>query len=125
MRKQTPRTAAAPVPGAPSFENTSWTDDCEIVPPADLAMSPNRNPDTAIATHQPMTVGRAIRTARPEGPERNRTWGWLVARSGTMLAPTSRAPARYTVVNANTAVNPVIGRRAKGWGLVSGWSSST
>ena len=67
MRKHTPSTASAPVPGAPSFENTCWTDEPEIVPPADLAMSPYSNPDTAIATHQPMTVGRTIRIGEARG----------------------------------------------------------
>ena len=40
MRKHTPSTASAPVPGAPSLENTCLTDDPEMVAPADLAMSP-------------------------------------------------------------------------------------
>ena len=39
-RKQTPRTASAPVPAAPSLENTVWTEDPEMVAPADLAISP-------------------------------------------------------------------------------------
>ena len=39
MRKQTPSTASAPVPVAPSLENTSSTEP-EIVAPADFAMSP-------------------------------------------------------------------------------------
>ena len=125
MRKHTPSTASAPVPGAPSLENTFWTEEPEIVAPADLAMSPYSNPDTAMATHQPMTVGRTIRMARPVGPVRSRRWGGRVARSATMLAPTSRQPARRTAITASTAVKTTIGTRARGWGAVRGWSSST
>ncbi len=93
--------------------------------PADLATSPYSKPDTAIATHHPMTVGRTIRMARPVGPDRSRRWGGLVERSGTMLAPTSRRPARPTAMTAAATVKHVMGTRARGWGEVSGWSSST
>src|ERR1039458_5527978 len=41
IRKHTPSTASAPLPCAPSLANTCCTDDPEIVPPADRAMSPN------------------------------------------------------------------------------------
>ena len=72
-----------------------------------------------------MTVERTIRIARPVGPDRSRRCGSRVVRSATMLAPTSREPARCTVTTASTAVKPTIGSRASGCGAVSGWSSST
>ena len=48
----------------------------------------------AIATAQPMTVGRIRRIVSPVGPESSRRCGVSFVRSGNVLAPRSRAPAR-------------------------------
>ena len=102
MRKQTPSTASAPVPVAPSLENTSWTEEPEIVVPADFAMRPKSNPEMAIAIPHPMTVARINRMARPVGPKSSRRCGSARGRSATMLAPTSRRPASRTATAAMT-----------------------
>ena len=49
-----------------------------------------------MAAHQPMIVARSSRTASPVGPMSSRRWASAWARSVTMLAPTSRRPARCT-----------------------------
>src|ERR1019366_1638935 len=90
IRKHTPSTASAPLPCAPSLANTCCTDDPEIVPPADRAMSPNSRAEMAIATHQPMTAGRTSRTARPAGPPSSRR----CARRGRRARPPPPPPAR-------------------------------
>ena len=72
-----------------------------------------------------MTVALIIRMARPVGPKSSRRCGLACARSGRMLAPTSRVPARSTAPAATTRVNAKIGNRAAGRGAVRGWSCST
>ena len=124
MRKHAPRTAGAPVPVAPSLEKISL-DEPESVVPADLAMSPKSSADKEVETHQPMTLARCIRMASPVGPKSSRRRACACTRSGTMLLPTSRLPERVTAPMASRALNPAMGRKARGCGEVRGWSSST
>ena len=69
----------------------------ERVAPADLATSPKRRADKEIDAHQPMNGWPlCIRMASPVGPKSSRRSARACARSGTMLFPTSRRPARVT-----------------------------
>ena len=114
-----------PVPVAPSFASTPAPTSRKSCEPADLAISPNSSADSAIEVHQPKTVGRTSRIARPPGPDSSRSRGALRARSGRMPTQASRAPASRTATAASAAVKAAIGSRASGRGASKGRSYST
>ena len=94
IMKAMPRNVPVPLPGAPSREKTCCTDDPTMVAPAALATMPISSPAMATAAVHQMTDGRIRRRVSPIGPESSRRRAALVVRSGQVLAPTSRCPAR-------------------------------
>ena len=92
--------------------------------PPCLAMEPSSSAQRAIAAVQASTVGRTRRTASPVGPASSRVRGRGRSRSGRVLAPRSRAPARYTLRPPRAMTSPAIGSSASGQGAVSASSSS-
>ncbi len=116
--------STAPVPVAPSLEKTSL-DEPESVVPADLAMSPKSSAAKDDGNPPGDDTGPLHSDGESRRTEEQSEMGRACARSGTMLSPTSRLPARVTAPMASKALKPTIGRKARGCGEVRGWSSST
>ena len=125
IRNVKPRYCAAPPPRRPK-RAMSFSKLAEVVIalPACLAMAPMSSEAAQMATAQATTTPRVRRAARPAAPPRSRTCAGPPERSGTTLAPRSRSPARRNVTATSTMTEAPMGKRAKGRGWVSGWSSS-